>query len=117
RPIDPAWNPVAELGVLLALLGPEHLLDRILERSHPRLDRRARFEMTDGVVQEKWRGRPEADERGRPGIATPAGRHHVAVRRAGVRVIPGDLADRWQLFVGLGRKVVPDVAADRVRRQ
>src|ERR1700693_1225786 len=36
---------------------------------------------------------------------------------AAVRIIIDDLADRWQLLVGLRGEIVPDIAGDRVSGQ
>ena len=71
----------------------------------------------DAVVQQERRGGPQADQRRRPRVAAAAGGHRVLLRLAGDRVIPGDLADRGQILVRLRREVIPDIAADRVRRQ
>ena len=68
---------VREQRILVALLGPQHLLDRILERPHPRLDRRAPLEAADRVVLKERRGGPDADERRRPDVAAAAGRQRV----------------------------------------
>src|SRR5687768_15174794 len=94
--IDEAGNLVAEQRVLVALLWPEQLADRVVERAHAPLDRRAHLEPAHRVVQQERRGGPETDERRWPRVATPAGRHLEGARFAGVWVIPEHLAHRRQ---------------------
>ena len=89
----------------------------VLERAHPRVDRRAPVERPDGVVLEERRRGPEADERRRPDVAAAAGRQRVVGFLAGDRMADLDRPDRRQLLVGLGREVVPDVVANGVGRQ
>ena len=99
RSITPTPGPfsLANSAILVALLGPEHLLDGILERAHPRLDRRTPFERPDRIVLQERRGRPEADERRRPDVAAAAGRQRIVVLGARDRMADLDRADRRQL--------------------
>ena len=73
--------------------------------------------MSHGVIEQERRRRPRTGERGGPGVAAAAGRHGVGPLFPGVRVVPGDVAHRRQILVGLRREVVPDVAGEGVGRQ
>src|SRR5262249_6319512 len=117
RAVDGARYLVAEQGVMLALLRPQHLFDRGLEGLHPGIDGRVLVEGTNTVVLKEGRGRPDADERRYPRIATPAGRHLIGHRLTGKRIVDGDLADRWQVLIGLRREIVPDIAGDGIGRE
>src|SRR6185503_3245876 len=75
------------------------------------------MKLTDRVVQEERRGGPETDQRRRTRVTTTTSRHVVLLRLARHRIVPGDRADRRQIFVRLRREVVPDIAAERVRRK
>ena len=77
----------------------------------------ARTHPAHGVVQQERRGGPQADQRWRPRIATPARRHLVLPWLAGERIVHRDRADRRQRLVRLRREVVPDVAGQRIGRQ
>ncbi len=92
---------VEEERILLALLGPQHLFDRVVERAHPRLDRRTPLEVPDRVVLQEWRSGPRADERGRPDVSAAAGGKRIVVLDAGDGMPHLDRPDRGKLLVGL----------------
>src|SRR4029453_2152708 len=83
---------VAEQRILRPPLRPQHLLDRLLERTHPGFYRRTPLEWPDGVVLEKRRRGPHADERRRDRLAAPAGGQRVVHLLAGQRVTDLDRA-------------------------
>ena len=73
--------------------------------------------MTDGVVLQERRRRPEADQRRGPDESAPTARQRVVVLGAGDWMADLDRPDRRQRLVRLGREVVPDVVPERVGRQ
>ena len=112
---------VREERILRAPLGPEHLFDRLLKHSHPRLHRWIgiewiRLERTDRVVQQIRRRGPHADERRRPDVPAAAGGQGVVHLLAADGMPDLDRTGRRHLFVRLGREVVPDVVANGVGR-
>ena len=114
RAVDHARHRIAEDRVASALLRPQQLLDRCLEHPHAGVDRWVLVERAEAVVEQEGRGRPDADERRRPGIAASTGRHVPLIRLAGERIIHGDVADRRQVLVVLRREIIPDIAAQRI---
>ena len=91
----------AEHGIMVALVGPQHLLDRRVEHLHAVGDGGIRIKRTDAVVQQERGRRPDTDQRGHPGIAAAAGGHFVGHRLAGEGIAQGHRADRGQILVGL----------------
>src|SRR4029450_2482544 len=77
-------------------------------------DRWLPMEGPDRVVEEKRRCGPHADQGGGPGEATPPTRQCELPRRAIDRIMDRYLTNGWQLLVGLGREVIPDIAGKGV---
>src|SRR6185369_2218687 len=110
----PARDLIAQDKVLVALLRPKHLLDRVLKRLHTLVDRGAYVKLADTVIQQIRRGGPETDQRRRPRITTTTGRHCILVRLTCQWIVPGYRADRRQILVRLRREVVPNVPTKRI---
>src|SRR5262249_16505012 len=56
-----AGDFVPQQRVLLTLFRPEHLLDRLVERRHTRLDTGLSVERSESVIEQERRRRPQAD--------------------------------------------------------
>src|SRR5690349_1764796 len=115
--VDPSRNFVAQHCVFVTLLGPEHLLDGIVEGIQTGIDGRTPLELANAVVLQERRCGPDTDKRWWTCVAPAASGERIWFGVAGDRVVDRGASGGRQLFVSLRREVVPDVSGDRIRSE